>query len=431
MALRWCGFFFEVMQVDHSNYDKELHERAAEVIPGGIHRHYSNAKLSPDIPRFFKQARGSRIWDCEGREYLDFLCAHGSNLFGYANWEIDEAAISQMRKGDTMTGPSPLLVELAEKVVRVIDHAEWVIFCKSGTDALSMAAQCARAQTGKSKVLIALGVEAETTTRRRYANLSDYSEELEGSVYFDGANLQSLEDALNANKGQVAAVFTLPFNHEAICDSNSIRNYARAVRQLCDDNEVLLVLDEVHSGLRLHRGGSWDLHGVSPDLSAWGKTLGNGHLISALVGGEQVREAASKLSPAGPYWYSAVSMAAAIKTIDLVFTSSYLERTIVLGDKLCNGLALQAAYYDFDFRQVGPVQMPNLCFAQDSDFEKGLQWTLCMIQKGLNLRLESNIFFNAAMSIKDIETTLQASEDVFKSLRGHLAIKRRSLFRIV
>ncbi|MGH6992892.1 MAG: aminotransferase class III-fold pyridoxal phosphate-dependent enzyme, partial [Caulobacteraceae bacterium] len=105
--------------------DLELRERAEKVIPGGMFGHQSVRLLPEGYPQFFSRAKGARIWDADGTEYLDFMCAYGPNLMGYADPEIDAAYIGQLGLGDTLTGPTALLVELAEAMTAMVSHAAW------------------------------------------------------------------------------------------------------------------------------------------------------------------------------------------------------------------------------------------------------------------------------------------------------------------
>ncbi|MFN9926004.1 MAG: aminotransferase class III-fold pyridoxal phosphate-dependent enzyme, partial [Phenylobacterium sp.] len=119
--------------------DRDLRERAAAVIPGGMYGHQSTGLLPDDYPQFFERGEGAHIWDVDGTRYLDFMCAYGPNLFGYANPGIDAAFVRQLERGDTLTGPTGLMVELAEALTSMVTHADWAIFCKNGTDATTMA----------------------------------------------------------------------------------------------------------------------------------------------------------------------------------------------------------------------------------------------------------------------------------------------------
>jgi glutamate-1-semialdehyde 2,1-aminomutase len=140
-----------------NSQDRALRERAAAVIPNGMYGHESVRILPENFPQFFAGAKGTRLWDTDGNEYLDFMCGYGPNLLGYCNPTIDAAAVAQQQRGDAMTGPGPVLVEFAEKFVGMVAHADWAMFCKNGTDATTMAVMTARAHTKKRKILVAKG----------------------------------------------------------------------------------------------------------------------------------------------------------------------------------------------------------------------------------------------------------------------------------
>ena len=135
--------------------NKQLIERARRVIPGGMYGHQSTAILPDVYPQFFTRAEGARLWDADGNEYIDYMCAFGPNLLGYRHPAVEAAVSAQQRLGDTMNGPSEIMVELAEKFVSMVSHADWVIFCKNGTDATTMAMMTARSHTKKRKILVA------------------------------------------------------------------------------------------------------------------------------------------------------------------------------------------------------------------------------------------------------------------------------------
>eukprot|EP00581_Thalassiosira_minuscula_P036520 CAMPEP_0184455454 /NCGR_PEP_ID=MMETSP0740-20130409/23496_1 /TAXON_ID=385413 /ORGANISM="Thalassiosira miniscula, Strain CCMP1093" /LENGTH=129 /DNA_ID=CAMNT_0026827305 /DNA_START=108 /DNA_END=494 /DNA_ORIENTATION=+ len=124
--------------------DLDLKRRAQQVLPNGVYGHESTLLLPETYPQFFSKAEGAYLWDADGNKYLDFMCAYGPNLLGYADPRVNEVAIAQLAKGDAMTGPSPAMVELAETMTDMVSHADWAMFCKNGTDATTMAKTIAR-----------------------------------------------------------------------------------------------------------------------------------------------------------------------------------------------------------------------------------------------------------------------------------------------
>ena len=140
-----------------NSLDRALRARAEAVIPGGMYGHQAVGLLPDDYPQFFSKAEGAHIWDVDGNRYLDLMCAYGPNLFGYANPQIDAAYVRQLGLGDTLTGPTELMVRLAEELTALVTHASWAMFCKNGTDATTMALMTARAHTRRKTIIRAKG----------------------------------------------------------------------------------------------------------------------------------------------------------------------------------------------------------------------------------------------------------------------------------
>ena len=398
--------------------DAALRERAAAVIPGGMYGHESSALLPAEFPQFFARAKGARLWDADGNECVDFMCAYGPNLLGYADAEVDAAFAAQLARGDAMTGPSPLIVELAEQLVATVAHAQWAMFCKNGTDATSMAVSVARAHTKRRKILVAKGAyhgAAAWCTPNPLGTLPDDRAHLIAFTYNDVA---SLERAAREAGDDLAALLVSPFKHDGFVDQElPTREFAQAARAVCDRAKSLLIMDEVRGGFRLSRTGSWTQLGVEPDLSAWGKCLANGHPLSALLGSEAARAAASRIYTTGSFWFAAAPMAAALATLRRIRETDYLERTQQLGAQLREGLAKAAAAHGYSLRQTGPPQMPQILFAADPDFRRGFAFSGELIQRGVYLHPWHNNFVCAALTEADVELALGAAGEAFASVR--------------
>jgi glutamate-1-semialdehyde 2,1-aminomutase len=405
-----------------NSLDRALRERAAAVIPGGMFGHQSTALLPDDYPQFFARGEGAHLWDVDGNRYLDFMCAYGPNLFGYANPQIDAAYVRQLGLGDTLTGPTELIVRLAEEMVALVDHAAWAIFCKNGTDATSMALSIARQHTKRKTIIRAKGAYhgAAAWCVGRPAGTVDTDKAYQ--VFCDYNDLASLEAAIAEAGDDLAAIFAAPFKHDAFIDqAEPDLDYARRCREICDATGALLIVDDVRAGLRLARDCSWARIGIRPDLSSWGKCIANGHPISALLGSEVARNAASQVYTTGSFWFQAAPMAAALETLHLVRETDYLERLQSLGDRLADGLRARASAAGFGFRVSGPVQMPLFLFDDDPDLRKGFCWSSEMLARGVYVHPWHNMFMCAAMTESDIDGALDAAEASFTALRGQAA----------
>ena len=403
----------------HNSRDKALRERAAAVIPGGMYGHQSIGLLPDDYPQFFSKAEGARLWDADGNSRLDYMCAYGPNLFGYGHPEINAAYVRQMETGDTMTGPSGVMVDLAEAFVGMVSHADWAMFCKNGTDATSMAMVIARAHTKRKTIVLAKGAYHGSAPWCTPRPAGTTPEDKANQIFCAYNDIASLEEAVAKAGDDLAAIFAAPFKHDAFVDqSMPDPAYAKRARELCDKAGALLVVDDVRAGLRVARDCSWSVVDVKPDLSTWGKCIANGHPISALMGANVARTAASKVYVTGSYWYQAAPMAAAVETLRLVRETDYLERMNTLGEKLRGGLDERAKAAGFSLRQTGPVTMPLFLFNDDPDMRKGFAWCSAMLERGVYVHPWHNMFLCAAMTDADIDETLNAAESAFKHLAG-------------
>lgn len=398
--------------------DIGLRARAAQVIPNGMFGHQATHLLPASFPQFFSKAKGAYIWDADGNRYLDLMCAYGPNLLGYGNERVDQAANDQLVLGDTMTGPSPLLVDLSEALVDMVSHADWAMVCKNGTDATTMAMTVARAQTGKRCILVAEGAyhgAAPWCTPMPGGIVPEERAFIHKYVYNDVA---SIEAAVASVGGDLAAIFASPFKHDAFVDQAlPDPAYARRARELCDATGAMLIVDDVRAGFRLVRDCSWELVGIRPDLSSWGKSFANGHPISALLGANSARTGAEAIYATGSFWFSAVPMAAALATLQIVRESDYLEHSIRLGEQLHKGLGRVATEHGFSLRQSGPVQMPLILFNEDPDFRVGFAWAEGMLEEGVYLHPWHNMFLCSAMTAEDIDLAIAAADRAFGKVR--------------
>ncbi len=399
--------------------DRELRARAEAVIPGGVCGHQSVRLLPDDYPQFFSRGKGARLWDADGNELLDFMCAYGPNLFGYGDEEIDAAFNRQLAQGDTLTGPTGLMVELAEAMTAMVGHADWAMFCKNGADATLMALMIARAHTRRKTVILARGAYHGAAPWCAQRPAGTTPQDKANQVMCDYNDVASLEAAAAAAGDDLAAIFAAPLKHDAFVDQ-ALPNidYARRARDICDAAGALLVVDDVRAGLRIARDCSWSKVGVAPDLSTWGKCIANGHPISALLGSETARRAATRIFATGSFWFQAAPMAAALATLRRVRETDYLEHIETLGERLRAGLAERADAHGLHLRQSGPVTMPLFLLEDDPDLRQGFCFGSEMLKRGVYVHPWHNMFLNAAMTAADIDETLDAADGALAVLKA-------------
>jgi glutamate-1-semialdehyde 2,1-aminomutase len=397
--------------------DDTLRARAMRVVPNGVYGHLSNGLMPHGTPQFFVRGKGTRLWDVAGREYLDFACAYGPNLLGYNDPRVEEAAQRQRALGDTLTGPAPVFVELAERLVAQVSHADWAIFAKNGTDATTTAMTVARAQTGRRKVLVATGAYHGAAPWCSPFPAGTVPEDRAHLIYYTYNDAESLETAVKAAGEDLAAIFASPHKHDVFADQQPLdREYAERCRALCDKMGAILIVDDVRAGFRITRDCSWEVVGVRPDLSCWSKAIANGYPLAVLLGSDRVREGAAKVYVTGSFWFQAVPMAAALATLEVIRTTSYLEDMVKLGMVLRAGIDARARAHGFSIRQTGPVQMPILLFDDDPDMRLGAAFAGGMISRGIYFHPWHNMFLCAAMTEDDMAQAIDAADETFAAM---------------
>lgn len=395
--------------------DADLRERARRVIPGGMYGHLNMETLPAEYPQFFARGQGARVVDVDGREFVDLMCSWGPVLLGHHHPEVDEAVARQTALGDCLNGPSPTMVELAERLTGVVSHADWAMFQKNGTDATTLCCTIARAATGRSKILVATGA---------YHGAAPWCTPVEaGTTYEDRANLRrytynDLQSVVDVFGDDVAGILVSPFRHDAGYDQELVDpTFAEGLRNLCDRSGAALILDDVRCGFRLNFGGSWEPLGVEPDLSAWSKSIANGYPLAAVLGRDSYRAAAHSLFTTGSFWFSAVPMAASLATLDVLERDDCVGHMQRMGDALREGIGSQAKEYGIVIHQTGPSQMPYMSFDGDDDRSLANVFAASALRHGLYLHPRHNWFVSSAMTEADLDVALSATESAFRDLR--------------
>ena len=398
--------------------DKQLRQRGERVFPGGMYGHMSTYRLMPEgYPQYFRKADGCRLWDVEDNEYIDYMCSYGPMLLGYNHPSIREAADRQRNQIDIGNGPAEVIVELAEKFISQVSHADWAIFAKNGNDSTTIAMMCARAKAHKSVILVAHGAyHGSQPWTNRTAPGSAQSEH-DAFITYRFNDIESLEAAVQRSNGALAGIMVSAFKHDAGKPQQlTDPAFAHRVRELCDKHDAALILDDVRAGLRLSTDTSWSALGVQPDISAWGKAIANGEPLAGVLGSESYRDAMASVFVTGSFWYQAAPMAAAIKTLSIVNENEIPKMLEGLGQKLRDGLYKQAQRHGFGIVQSGPVQMPTIMFEDDKEFTRGKDFCSQLIKEGIYFHPWHNMFLSAAHTDADIDQTLDATDRVLARL---------------
>jgi glutamate-1-semialdehyde 2,1-aminomutase len=267
---------------------RSLQPKAHQLIPGGAHTYAKGDDQYPEqAPGFITRGKGCHVWDLDGNEFIEYGMGLRSVTLGHAFEPVVEAAYRQMKLGANFTRPAPIELELAEALLELIDGADMVKFSKNGSDVTTAAVKLARAVTGRDLVAIC-GDHPFFSIDDWFIGTTEVKAGIPQAIIdmtlkFHYNDLQSLRDLFEKYPGQIACVMMEP---EASAPPHP--GYLQQVQDLCKQKGTLLIFDETITGFRWHLGGGQKFHGVVPDLSTFGKAMGNGFAIAALVGKREI-----------------------------------------------------------------------------------------------------------------------------------------------
>jgi glutamate-1-semialdehyde 2,1-aminomutase len=351
-------------------------ERAKQVIAGGVSSEFR--KYNHPHAIFYDRAQGSRIWDIDGNEYLDFTLSQGPMILGHSHPEVLQAVTEYSATGQMFAGQHLREVELAELLQRLIPSAELMRFCLDGSEAVQTAFRVARARTGRRKFIrfeghyhgwldnVAWGLSApspEAMGPREQPMAYPWSQGIspmsrEEFIILPWNDVELLKRALEEHHEDVAAIIT-----EAVMCNNGcnlpVPGFLQEIRSLCDQYGIAFIMDEVITGFRLSLSGAQTYFNVTPDMSVFAKAMGSGYPISAVVGRREWMSliAESKVIHAGTMNAGQPSVAAALATISILERDAPHARMFALGQRLMSGLRQAAADAGHQMLVQGPGPM--------------------------------------------------------------------------
>ncbi len=407
---------------------QELFQKSAKVVPSGIYGHLGPGEgcfMPIDAyPLYAEKAKGSYFWDIDGNKFIDYMCAYGPNVLGYNDPDVDNAFKEQLKKGNCISLASARLPELAELLVDTIDSADWAFFAKNGGDVTAMAALTAKAATGRSKMLMLHGGYHGVAPWMQQIDYSGIAkEDVANNLYADFGNFSQIKRIVYENKGQIAGLISTPYHHPALADNMlPPEGYWQKVRDLCTQEGIVLIVDDVRCGFRLDVHGSDHRYGFNADLLTYCKALANGYNISALVGRESLQDAAASVFYTGSYWLSAAPMAAAIACITKMREMDLAKVCLEKGKKITDGLVEVAANNGFHLKVSGETSMWFMRTTGYEDIEDPnnmLHQAFIgeCVRRGVFLANHHNLFINASLTDKDIEQTLEVADEAYRVIR--------------
>ena len=394
----------------------EYFAKAKKVIPGGIFGHYKYA-VRESGPKFFSKSEGAYFWDLDDNRYVDLMCGYGPSILGYNHPEVEEAFKSSSDKGNTVSIASPVMVDLASKLVDMVDIADWALFGKNGGDATSLAVMIAREFTGKKKIIKIddgyHGVAPWMQDKNRPGVIASDSEHV---IKIKWNDFEELENLLSQGNNDIACFISSPYDHPVSRD-NSLPNegYWEKVTSLCKKHAILTIVDDVRSGFRINLKGSNVAFGFSPDMICFGKAIANGHPLASLVGKEEIRTAAERVYFTGTQFFSAPPMAAAIATLNELEKVDAPKKLIDYGKNLNSRLEEVASEKGFNLISSGISSMPDYRLEGES-FETHIKWIDECVKRGVYMLSYHNHFISLAHKEEDIDFIESAARQAFESL---------------
>jgi len=401
-------------------HSEELMTRALKVIPSGIYGAKSPAFLTPgSYPMFLARAEGCRIWDVDGNEYIDFMCSYGPIVLGHRHPKVEEAVSAQLAEADGLNLPSEEWVDLAELLLSITPAADWVVFAKNGSDVTSWALTVARAHTGRDKIIMASGSYHGTHPWCAPIPTGIPAAERALVATFQYNDLEDLKRVVAENKGQVAAIIVNAYGHHFFRDQEMpAPGFPEGVRALCDQEGIVLALDDIRGGFRLNLGSSWEPYGVRPDLICYSKAIANGHPLAVGLGREELRRAAESVFFTGTFWTAAAPMAAAIATINTLREEDGIEQMRAMGQRFRDGLEQQARSLGIAISLTGPPAIPFLTFGREPGLERSRLFCGEAARRGVFLHPHHNWFLMTAHTERDIDQALAVTEEAFKAVKA-------------
>lgn len=372
---------------------QKLWKRAKRVIPGGNMLLSKRAEmfLPEQWPTYFSKAKGCKVWDLDGNEFIDMsMMGIGTNILGYGHPEVDEEVNRVVSQGNMTTLNCPEEVYLAEKLIELHPWADMARFARSGGEANAIAIRIARAATSKEKVAVC-GYHGWHDWYLS-ANLEDQEnlgghllpgldpkgvpENLRGSVHpFNYNNFDELDNLVNTQDIGVIKM-------EVSRNMGPKNNFLHKVRKLASEKNIVLIFDECTSGFRQSLGGLHKIYGVEPDMAVFGKAMGNGYAITAVIGKRKIMEAAQSTFISSTFWTERIGPTAALKTLEIMENEKSWEKITRTGRDITSRWKILAEKYGLSIATGGIPALTHFTFNSSKKLAYKTLITQQMLEKG-------------------------------------------------
>jgi glutamate-1-semialdehyde 2,1-aminomutase len=421
----------------------QAYAEACSCLPGGVNspvRAFGGVDVDP---LFIESAKGSKIRDIDGNEYIDYVSSWGPMILGHAHPKVLEAIAAAVLKGTSFGAPTLAETALAKKIIAAFDSIEKVRLVSSGTEAVMTAIRLARGYTKKDLIIKMAGCYHGHSDSLLVAAGSGLAEGAIASspgvpdaiakltVIIDYNDIEAATKAFQVYKGKIAAVLVEPVaaNMGVV---PPIDGYLQTLRNLCEQNDSLLIFDEVITGFRLALGGAQELFGIKADITCLGKIIGGGLPVGAFGGRADIMD---MLAPVGPVYQAGtlsgnpLATAAANATLDILFGADSYERLESSAALLEAGLANAAkdAGIAVTLNRAGSImscfftdkKVQNFADVQSTDIKRFKKFFALMLEQGIYLAPSAYeaMFVSLAHSKADIEKTIEAAKNSFQKIK--------------
>lgn len=419
-----------------------LFEKSQHLIPGGVNSPVRAFRSVGGTPIFFKKGLGSKLWDVDGKEYIDYINSWGPMIVGHAHPEVIKAVQEVAENSLSFGAPTGLELEMAETINKLMPSMEQIRLVSSGTEATMSAIRVARGFTGRSKLVKFEGCyhgHADALLVKAGSGMLTFGEPDSAGVPTEVAantltlaynDIEQLELLFKQSGDEIACVILEP----VVGNMNLVKptaDFMKALRDLCTKHGAVLIFDEVMTGFRVHLGGAQALYGIKPDMTTLGKVIGGGLPVGAFGGRKDIMSGLAplgKVYQAGTLSGNPVAVTAGLKTLELVQAPKFYEKLSAQTEKLVSGYvaAAKSAGVTFSGQSVGG--MYGLYFSEQcpssfdevmaSDRESFNGFFHSMLNSGIYLgpsAFEAG-FVSAAHTDNDIAMTIAAAESAFNEI---------------
>lgn len=427
------------------NKSKELYSKAKELVPGGVSS--SIRQTEWPVPLFFDKAHGSKMWDVDGNEFIDYVMGMGPNIFGHAPQFVTQSVYEDMQNGYCLTGQTVKENEMSEFIKKTIPFNRKVRYASSGTEIVQVALRLARSFTNKNKFLKFEGHYHGWMDSVLYNSHPDISNEENifnpvpesGGISHGTSNevviapwndIEALENILKDNHNEISSIITEPilWNTNVILPEDG---YLEKLRLLCDKYNILLIFDEVGTGFRVALGGAQEIYGIEPDLSTYAKSMAAGFPIAMLAGKPEIMDSLSngKVVHGGSFNTNVMSVSASHATLNYLLSNKNFYKNLNRGgETLIKGLEEAASKNGIDILIQGLGSVFYLSFTSTKsiknyrehtlniDFGKYKEFAKLMLLNGVRLSQNGRWHMSSAHSEEDIEKTIYAANLSFAEL---------------